>query len=93
MFPEPRTFGCSPALVLGPGPQFVFTGPGPQLAFAIPGPQFIFTGPGLQFYYQSGAWLCIYLIMGSSSSGSSNSSSSNFFGINSTNICMSILVN
>ena len=51
MFPGPRTFGCSPALVLGPGLQ---------LAFTIPGPQFIFTGPGLQFYYQSGAWVCIY---------------------------------
>ena len=53
MFPGPRTFGCSPALVLGPGLQ---------LAFTIPGPQFIFTGPGLQFYYQS-CLLNLYLYL------------------------------
>ena len=44
-------------------------------------------------YYGSGAWICIYLVIGSSSSSSSNSSSSNFFGASNTNICMSILVN
>ena len=44
-------------------------------------------------YYGSGAWICIYLVIGSSSSSSSNSSSSNFFVASNTNICMSILVN
>ena len=44
-------------------------------------------------YYRSGAWICIYFIIGSSSSGSYNSSSNNFFVIEKTNICMLILVN
>ena len=39
------------------------------------------------------SWISIYLTIGSSSSGSCNSSSNNFFGIDNTNICMSILVN
>ena len=55
---------------------------------------FVFTVLAYDLYYRSVAWICIYLIIGSSSSGSSNSnSSSNFFAINNTNICMPILVN
>ena len=53
---------------------------------------FVFTALAYDLYYQSGAWICIYLIICSSSSGSSNSSSSNFFGTNNTSICMPILV-
>ena len=54
---------------------------------------FVFTALAYDLYYQSGAWICIYLIIGSSSSSGSSNSSSNFVGINSTNICMTILVN
>ena len=49
--------------------------------------------PCLHLYYRSGAWICIYLIIGSSNSVGSYSRSSNFFGTNNTNICMPILVN
>ena len=58
--------------------------------------QFIFiyiTALAYDLYYRSGAWICIYFIIGSSSSGSYNSSSNNFFVIENTNICMPILVN
>ena len=64
-----------------------------SLSLHIPtlSPQFVFAFTALAYnlYYQSRS----YLIVGTSSSGSSNSSSSCFFGINNTNICMSILVN
>ena len=51
-------------------------------------PQFVFVFTALVYdlYYRSGTWICIYLIIGSSSSGSSNYSSSNFFGTNNINI-------
>ena len=54
---------------------------------------FVFTSLAHDLLYRSGAWICIYRINGSSSIGSSNSSSSNFFGIDNTNIIISILVN
>ena len=44
-------------------------------------------------YYRYEAWICIYLIIGSSSSGSSNGSRNNFFGIDNTNVIMPISVN
>ena len=44
-------------------------------------------------YYRYGAWICIYFIIGSSSSGSSSGSRSNFFGIDNTNVSMPISVN
>ena len=58
-------------------------------------PQFAFVFRALSYnlYYRSGAWICIYFIIGSSSSSGSSYSGSNFLGINSTNICMPILVN
>ena len=58
-------------------------------------PQFVvvFTVLAYDLYYRFGAWICIYLIIGSSSSGSSNSSSSNFFGTTNTNIFIPVLVN
>ena len=58
-------------------------------------PQFVFVFTVLTYdlYYRSGAWICIYIIIGSSSSGSRNSISSDFFGTSNTNICMLILVN
>ena len=39
------------ALLLGPGPQFVFTGLGPVFVFTGPGLQFVCTGPGPQFVF------------------------------------------
>ena len=54
---------------------------------------FVFTALSYNLYYRSGAWICIYFIIGSSSSSGSSYSGSNFLGINSTNICMTILVN
>ena len=53
-------------------------------------PEFVFVFMALAYnlYYRSETWICIYLIIGSSSSGSSN-----FFVINNANICMPILVN
>ena len=54
---------------------------------------FVFTVLAYDLYYRSGAWICIYIIIGSRSSGSKNSISSNFFGTSNTNICMPILVN
>ena len=53
----------------------------------------VFMALNYDLYYQSGAWIWIYLIIGSSSSSSCNSSSNNFFGIDNTIICMSILIN
>ena len=53
----------------------------------------VFTALNYDLYYQSGAWIWIYLIIGSSSSGSCNSSSNNFFGIDNTIIRMSVLIN
>ena len=49
---------------------------------------FEFTALAYNLYYRSVAWICIYLIIGRSSSGSSY-----FFGIDNTNISMSILAN
>ena len=40
---------------------------------------FVFTAMVYDMYYWSGAWICIYLIIGSSSSGRSNSSSYKHF--------------
>ena len=91
---------------MSPGPKFVFTGPSLQyyyqsracvLHIATLSTQFVFVFTALAYdlNYQSGAWICIYLIIGSSSSSSgscNSSSSSNFFGIDNTNICMPILV-
>ena len=54
---------------------------------------FVFTVLAYDLHYWSGAWIYIYVIIGSSSSGSCNSSSSNFFGIDNTNIYMPILGN
>ena len=50
-------------------------------------PQFVFAFTALahKLYYRPGAWIFIYLIIGSSSSGSSISRSSNFFGKDNTN--------
>ena len=58
-------------------------------------PQFVvvFTVLAYDLYYRFGAWICIYLIIGSSSSGSSNSSSRNFFGTTNINIFIPVLVN
>ena len=93
--------GPSPQFVFtAPGPKFAFTAPGLQFyyqsgawIFHIPilSPQFVFVFTVLAYdlYYRSGTWICIYLIIGSNSSGTCNSSS-NFFGIDSTNICMPI---
>ena len=81
----------------GLGPQFLFTGPSLQFLVLVQGlslnistlsPKFIFTVPGLQFMLP----VRIYLIIGIGNSGSSNiSSSSNFFGIDNSNISMSII--
>ena len=54
---------------------------------------FVFTALAYDLYYRFGAWLCLYVIIGSSSSGSCNSSSNSFFGIDNTNIFMPILAN
>ena len=91
VFPGPRPFACPSCP--GPGPQA--SAPSSYLPALAPSLYLPALAPvtGLQFYYQSGAWMYIYLIIGSSSSGISNSSSSNFFGINTTNLCMPILVN
>ena len=67
-----------------PRPKFVYTSIVYQCCISI-------YGSGLGFVLP--VWICIYLIIGSSSSGSSNNSSSNFVGINNTNICMSVLLN
>ena len=83
-----------------PGPKFAFTDLVYNFItslgawfFHIPilSPQFVFVFAALAYdlYYRSGTWICIYLIIGSNSSGTCNSSS-NFFGIDSTNICMPI---
>ena len=63
----------------------------PTLSFQF---VFVFTVLAHDLYYRSGAWIRIYLIIGSSSSSSSGSSdsSSNFFGIDNVNISMPILV-
>ena len=105
--PGPQFVFTGPGLQFvftGSGPKFVFTVPGLQFYYQsrtwvlhIPtlSPQyvFVFTALAYDIYYRSRAWICIYLIIGSSSSGSCNNSSSNFFGIDNTDICMSILVN
>ena len=70
--------------ITSPGPKFVYTSIIYQCCISI-------YGSGLGFVLP--VWICIYLIIGSSSSGSSNNSSSNFVGINNTNICMSVLLN
>ena len=88
----------------GPDLKFVFTGHSLRYYYQsgawvlhIPtlSTQFVlvFTALAYHLCYRSEIWICIYLIIGSSSSGSCNSSSSNFFGIDNTNICMLILVN
>ena len=84
-----------PMCIYRPWPTILLPVRGLSLHIPILSPQFVFVFTTLDYnlYYQSGVRLCIYFIMGSSSSSSSNSSRSNFFGINSTNICMSILVN
>ena len=85
-------------------PKFVFTGPNLLYYYQSGGwvlhtPTFstqfliVFTALAYDLYYRSAAWICIYLIIGSSRSGSCNSSSSNFFGIDNTIICMLILLN
>ena len=84
-----------PICICRPWPTILL--PFRSLSLHIPtlSPQFIFVFTALAYdlYYRSGAWICIYFIIGSSS-GRSNSSSSNFFGKNkSTNICVPILVN
>ena len=84
-----------PICICRPWPTILL--PFRSLSLHIPtlSPQFIFVFTALAYdlYYRSGAWICIYLIIGSSS-GRSNSSSGNFFGKNnSTNICVPILVN
>ena len=72
--------------ITSPGPEFAHTNLVSSICICI-------KALAYDLYYRSGAWICIYLIIGSSSSGSSNSSSSNLFGINNTNICMPILIN
>ena len=54
--------------------------------------EFVFTVQAWNLYYRSRTLVFIYLIIVSSSSGSRNSSSSNLFEINTTNICIPILV-
>ena len=57
----------------GPVPQFLFTGLGLKFLFKGTAPKFLFTGPGLWCVLPGRAWICIYVIIGSSSScGSSN---------------------
>ena len=71
--------------ITSPEQKFVYTSIIYQCCISI-------YGSGLGFVLP--VWICIYLIIGSSSSsGSSNDSSSNFVGINNTNICMSVLLN
>ena len=62
---------------------------GPSLHIPTLSPRFVFVFAALEYdlYYRSGAWICSYLII-----GSSNSSSSSFFGIDNTNIFMPVLV-
>ena len=87
-FTSPGSQFFPPALaynfITSPGPKFLYTSIIYQCCISI-------YGSGLGFVLP--VWICIYLIIGSSSSGSSNNSSSNFVGINNTNICMSVLLN
>ena len=82
-----------PMCIYRPWPTILLPVRGLSLHIPTWCPQFVFTTLAYDLYYRSGAWICIYLIIGSSSSGSSNSSSSNFFGTNNANICVPILVN
>ena len=86
------------------GPKFLFTRPGLQfilpvrnLSLHLPTffPNLYLMAMAYDLYYQyCSAWICIYVVIGSSSIGSSNISSvSNFFGLDNTNISMPILVN
>ena len=98
--------GPGPKFVFtGPGPQFVFTGPGPNfylpaLFSSKPGLADTNLVPPICIYWPwptifiTVLWICIYLLIYSSSSGSSIiSNSSNFLGLHNTNISMPILVN
>ena len=98
--------GPGPKFVFtGPGPQFVFTGPGPNfylpaLFSSKPGLADTNLVPPICIYWPwptifiTVLWICIYLLIYSSSSGSSNiNNSSNFLGLDNTHISMPILVN
>ena len=80
----------SPICIYQPWPTILL--PVQDLTLHIPTlpPQFVFVFTTLAhyLYYRSGAWIYIYLIIGSSSSssGSCDSSRSNFFGIDNTNV-------
>ena len=79
----------SPICIYQPWPTILL--PVQDLTLHIPTlpPQFVFVFKTLAhyLYYRSGAWIYIYLIIGSSSSsGSCDSSRSNFFGIDNTNV-------
>ena len=82
-----------PIRIYRPWPTILLPVGGLSLHIPTLSPQFVFVFTALAYdlYYQFGAWICIYLIIGSS--GSNNSSSSNFFGTNNTSICMTILFN
>ena len=84
----------SPVCIYWPSPTILLPARGLSLNILTLSPQFVFVFAALahDLYYRSVTWICIYLIIGSNSSGSSNSCSSDFFGTNSTNICMPILV-
>ena len=96
--PWPPICICHPWLpicIYRPWPRILLPARGLSLHRATFSPQFVFVFTALahDLYYRFGTWICIYLIIGGSTSGSSNSSSSNFFGINNTNICMPSLAN
>ena len=86
------------------GPKFAFTGPSLQYYYQSRASVlhiltlstkfvFVFIALAYNLCYWSGAWICIFLIVGSRSSGTFNSSISNFFEIDNSNISMPILVN
>ena len=97
--------GPGPKFVFtGPGAQFVFTGPGSKFLFTRLGQseawacRYQSCPPNLYllalaYDFITVLWICIYLLIYSSSSGSSIISNGNFLGLHNTNISMPILVN
>ena len=74
-------------------PNLYFAALTPYLYLQTLAPNFYLPVLANNFIIGLGAWISIYLIIGSSSSSSGSSdSSSNFFGIDNVNISMPILV-
>ena len=99
------TSACPQFVFNVPVPQFVFTDSSPKFVFTGPsqsgaGLAYTNIAPLICIYWPwrtifiTVLWICIYLLIFSSSSDSNNiSNSSNFLGLDNINISMPILVN